>query len=120
MKSIFRPLLWVALIVPVVVFTAQRSGTPSAGPSSATNTTGRVVAAASAFLATLGDAERTTVMFDFNGPQRTGWSNLPSGIFTRQGLRLGDLTPRQRDGALALVASALSRDGYQKVLNIMN
>jgi hypothetical protein len=35
-------------------------------------------------------------------------------------LRFGDMTSRQRDAALALVAAALSRDGYQKVTDIMN
>jgi hypothetical protein len=35
-------------------------------------------------------------------------------------LRFGDLTPRQREAALALVAAALSREGYQKVTDIMN
>jgi hypothetical protein len=33
---------------------------------------------------------------------------------------MGDLTQQQRNGALAVVAAALSRDGYQKVMNIMN
>src|SRR5215831_15188089 len=82
--------------------------------------TARTVAAANDFLATLGPAERAKVSFPFNSPQRTGWSNLPSGIFQRNGLRLGDLTQRQRSSALALVSSALSREGYQKVTDIMN
>ena len=56
----------------------------------------------------------------FTSSQRTGWSNLPTGIFQRNGLRFGDLTSRQREAALALVAAALSREGYQKVTDIMN
>jgi hypothetical protein len=79
-----------------------------------------VVAAANAFLATLSDAERAKGTFGFTSSQRTGWSNLPSGIFHRNGLRLGDMTPVQRSAALALVAAALSREGYEKVTNIMN
>src|SRR5262249_35237756 len=82
--------------------------------------TEKVVNAANAFLATLSDAERAKGTFTFNSSQRTGWSNLPSGVFQRHGLRFGDLTQRQRNAALALVAAALSRDGYQKVLDIMN
>src|SRR5207344_2129734 len=82
--------------------------------------TPRVVAAANAFLATLGAPERARVSFGFTSPQRTGWSNLPSPMFQRNGLRLGDLTAPQRTAALALVASALSREGYQKVTDIMN
>jgi hypothetical protein len=59
------------------------------------------------------------VQFPFEGPQKTRWSNLPSGIFQREGLRLGDLTPRQRDAVMALLAVALSRDGLRKVNDIM-
>jgi len=59
-------------------------------------------------------------MFAFNSPQRTGWSNLPGPMFQRKGLRLGDLTPPQRDAAMALVSAMLSREGYKKVLDIMN
>lgn len=92
----------------------QRAGPPvSASP--------KVFAAANAFLAGLSDAERTKVAFDFNSPQKTtGWSNLPSGIFERRGLRMGDLAAPQRQAALAVVAAALSRPGYQKVIEIMN
>jgi hypothetical protein len=90
----------------------------AAPPMSATP---KVFATANAFLATLSDAERTKATFDFNSPQKTtGWSNLPSGIFQRNGLRMGDLTAPQRQAALAVVAAALSRSGYQKVTDIMN
>jgi hypothetical protein len=82
--------------------------------------TAKVVEAANTFLATLSPEERTKCTFGFTGSQRTGWSNLPSGIFQRNGLRFGDLTSKQREAALALVAAALSREGYQKVTDIMN
>jgi hypothetical protein len=90
----------------------------SAARSSSVTT--RVVDAANAFLATLDAPGKARVSFGFTSSQRTGWSNLPSGIFQRNGLRLGDLTDRQRTAALALVAAALSRDGYKKVTDIMN
>jgi hypothetical protein len=79
-----------------------------------------VVEAANEFLATLSVAERTKGTFGFTSSQRTGWSNLPSGIFQRNGLRFGDMTPGQREAALKLVAAALSREGYRKVTDIMN
>ena len=82
--------------------------------------TAKVVEAANAFLATLSPEERAKCTFGFTSSQRTGWSNLPSGIFQRNGLRFGDMTSRQREAALALVAAALSREGYQKVTDIMN
>jgi hypothetical protein len=82
--------------------------------------TAKVVEAANAFLGTLSAAERNKCTFGFDSTQRTGWSNFPTGIFQRNGLRFGDLTPRQRQAALALVSAALSREGYQKVTDIMN
>ena len=110
--------LSLALIIPVAAAWAmQRAPAPA---SSSVGATPRVVAAANAFLASLNDAQRTAATFAFNSPQRTGWSNLPGPMFQRKGLRLGDLTPPQRDAAMALVSAMLSREGYKKVLDIMN
>jgi hypothetical protein len=64
--------------------------------------------------------ERAKAAFPFNSPQKTNWSNLPSGIYQRNSLRLGDLTPAKRTAALAVVAAVLSTDGYRKVTDIMN
>jgi hypothetical protein len=95
-------------------YMAQRGAAASGG------TTARVVAAANTLLETLSDPQRTQATFAFDSPQRTGWSNLPTGAFRRNGVRLGDLTPPQRKAALGLVAAALSTEGYQKVTDIMN
>ena len=111
------PLIVLALFSSLTLGVVQRAGSPRAADAT---TTARVVAAANAFLDTLDAGQRAKATFDFRSTQRTGWSNLPSGIFQRNGLRLGDLTNRQRDAALALVASALSADGYRKVTDIMN
>jgi len=120
--NVFRPLLiWLVIVLPVVTGSIQRAGSPTPTSLAAQGAvTARVVAAANAFLATLSDAERAKCTFGFASSQRTGWSNLPTGIFQRNGLRFGDMTPRQRDAALALVAAALSREGYKKVNDIMN
>jgi len=83
-------------------------------------TTAKAVTAANAFLAMLDPAERTKTAFPFNSPQKTNWSNLPSGIYQRNSMRLGDLTPAKRTAALAVVAAVLSTDGYRKVTDIMN
>jgi Protein of unknown function (DUF3500) len=107
-----------AALIPIVFGFVQLASTRPAAQT--VNATPRIVTAAQAFLATLSDAERSKAMFGFNSNQRTGWSNLPSGIFQRNGLRMGDMTQRQRSAALELVAAALSRQGYQKVTNIMN
>ncbi len=97
---------------------AQRAAAPpKAAPAS--DTTARIVAAAQAVLTTLDDAGRAKVQFPSDGPQKAKWSNFPSGIFKREGLRLGDLTPPQRAAVMSLLSTALSRDGYRKVTEIM-
>jgi hypothetical protein len=55
--------------------------------------TGEIAAAAEKFHATLDDARRGKVVFDFkDSAQRKRWSNFPNPIFQRAGLRMGDLT----------------------------
>jgi hypothetical protein len=120
-KTYLAPLVLLSAIVPLAVGSFQSVSSPPRQAGAATATvTAKVVAAANAFLATLNEAERAKAMFGFTSSQRTGWSNLPSGIFQRNGLRFGDLTTKQREAALALVASALSPSGYKKVTDIMN
>lgn len=83
-------------------------------------TAGEVAAAAKKFLATLDETQRGKVMFDFKDEaQRKRWSNLPSGIFQRAGLRLGDLTAPQREAALGVLKAALSPQGYEKTMQIV-
>ena len=86
---------------------AQRGATVTAPPDSMT---AKAVAAANAFVATLSDAERAKTLFPFDGPQKTNWSNLPSGIFQRNSLRLGDLTPAQRAALTLCFAMGFSHE----------
>ena len=116
----FRVLVIVLVVAVSVTVAARQSQPRAAAPAATSDATAKVVAAANAFLGTLSPAQRAAGTFPFNSPQRTGWSNLPTGIFQRKGLRLGDLSAPQRAAALALVAAALSRDGYHKVTDIMN
>ena len=121
MKKTWRVGLMSVLALALVgIWATTRQTEASSAQSAVRGVTTRVVDAANTFLATLSAEERARVTFGFTSNQRTGWSNLPSGIFQRNGLRLGDLTDRQRTAALALVASALSHDGYKKVTDIMN
>jgi len=101
---------------------AQQRDARSLNQSSASTSadaTKRIVDAAQALLATLDDAGRAKVQFAPGGSQKTRWSNLPSGIFQRQGLRLGDLTAAQRAAVQTLLETALSREGYRKIDEIM-
>ena len=96
---------------------AQRK--PSPAPD-ATDATARIVASANTFLATLDEAGRAKVQFPYDSPQKAKWSNLPTGIFAREGVRMGDLTPAQRTAAMAVLSTAFSADGYRKILEIMH
>src|SRR6185436_20962132 len=81
---------------------------------------GEITAAADKFLATLDEGQRGKVVFDFKDEaQRKRWSNLPTSFVKRAGLRMGDLTKAQRDAVLALLSAALSPQGYEKVLQIV-
>lgn len=112
-----------ACIGVFLVFTAtalaQRAASPAKSPAGPSDATARIVAAAQAVLTTLDETGRGKVQFPFDGPQKTRWSNLPSGIFQREGLRLGDLTAPQRASVMRLLSTALSRDGYRKITEIM-
>jgi hypothetical protein len=82
--------------------------------------TAKIVSAAKSFLATLDEKQRQTVLFAFDDEQqRKLWSNLPTGIVQRAGLAMKDLNAAQRSAAMALVASALSPRGFEKVQQIM-
>jgi hypothetical protein len=92
---------------------------PRVEPAKETDTTGKTVAAAKAFLATLDTAGRAKVSLPFDGEEKTRWSNFPVGMVPRNGVRLGDMNAAQRDAALKLLATALSVQGLQKIKEIM-
>ena len=78
------------------------------------------VNAATSFLSTLDEKQRQSVMFAFDDDkQRARWSNLPVSFVPRAGLSLKELNTAQRSAAMALVSSALSRRGFEKVQQIM-
>ncbi len=114
-------MLWVAFVLAVSASGAARQTAkpPAQKAINPAEATARIVRAAQALVSTLDEAGRAKVQFPFDGPQKTRWSNLPTGIFERQGLRMGDLTPPQRTAATALLQAALSADGYRKVTEII-
>ena len=88
--------------------------------AAATGQIHNIVGAANAFIGTLDDTQRGKVSFDFNdAAQRIRWSNLPINMAERRGLRMGDLKPNQRDAVMNLLAAALSKMGYEKVVGII-
>ncbi|HVK13967.1 MAG TPA: DUF3500 domain-containing protein, partial [Gemmataceae bacterium] len=82
--------------------------------------TPRAVAAATAFLDALDADQKKAAQLEFASAKRPNWSNLPVTFVPRNGVRLADLTKDQRDKAMAVVAAVLSKEGYQKVIDIMD
>jgi hypothetical protein len=116
-----RPALAIVIFIALAAYgTSDAQRTPRSNDTSA-----RAVAAAKAFLATLDDARRAKASIALNDKTRTVWSNLPTGITLqtgateRNGVKLGAMTAAQQQAALDLVAATLSRDGFQKVMNIV-
>jgi hypothetical protein len=118
MKRLFIVTALIVLVTLAAAIAAQRG--PAAAPAGPGTATAKTVAAANSFLAMLDDAERAKAAYPFDSPQKTNWSNLPSGAYQRNSLRLGDLTPAKRAAVMALMEAVLSADGYRKVNDIMN
>lgn len=93
----------------------------SLGSVAAQTATSRIVSAANAFLSTLDQKQRQSVLFSFDDEQqRKLWSNFPISIVPRAGISLKEMNPAQRSAAMALVSSALSPRGFEKVQQIMD
>ncbi len=104
-----------ALVSGFFVLNGFSQGNPAIGKA-----TEGIAAAANKFLASLDDGQRAKVLFKFNDEeQRKRWSNLPTTMVKRAGLRMGDLTKPQRDAAMAVLTAALSPQGYEKVVGIV-
>ena len=64
--------------------------------------------------------QREKALLPFDSAKKPSWSNLPVPMVPRNGLSFGELTKPQRTAALEVVAAVLSKEGYQKVIDIMN
>jgi len=73
--------------------------------------------AASAFLASLDDAQRSRATFGLSDPERVNWHFVP---IERKGLPLREMTPAQRHLATALLTAGLSQRGLIKASSIMS
>ena len=92
----------------------------SASTAMAQTPISRIVGAANTFLSTLDEKQRQSVLFAFDDEKQSArWSNLPITAVPRAGLSLQELNVAQRSAALALVATALSPKGFEKVQQIM-
>jgi hypothetical protein len=98
--------------VIAILFTAALLGCGAQGSSRSdaalSSDTTALSASARAFLATLNDRQRGVASFPFDDPERTRWAYVPQ---SRSGLDLGEMNPRQRAAAFALLGTGLSERG---------
>ncbi len=118
-------MLGAAFLIAAAIYLSQSAPEPTVAAELAPENrsgapTPNAVAAANAFLDSLDAAKREKAVYDFGSGKKPNWSNLPISFVPRNGLMLGDLTKEQREKAMAVVASVLSKEGYQKVINIMD
>ncbi|HEY2787531.1 MAG TPA: DUF3500 domain-containing protein [Fimbriiglobus sp.] len=115
-------LFGVLLFVGVALYAApspQPAPVVTAEESKEKKTPATAAAAAKAFLNALNAKQNEKAVYEFASSKKPNWSNLPVSFVPRNGVRLGDLNKDQRDKAMAVVAAVLSKEGYQKVLDIM-
>ncbi len=103
-----------ATVALAAILIARLSEAPQAQANAQAETTGRIVAAAQAVIASVDAGGRAKLVFPFDSSQKSNWSNLPSGIYQRHSLKLGDLTAAQRATVMKLLAVALSADAIAR------
>jgi hypothetical protein len=75
-----------------------------------------------AFLATLGDEQKASVLLEFTEANATAWSNRPCGGSRRPGIQLGTLTETQLAAAKAVLRAAQGTGtgtGFHQAMQIL-
>jgi hypothetical protein len=76
-----------------------------------------MAATAKAFVASLGPVQREKATFKVEDEERFNWNYVPA---SRKGLPLREMTPEQRQLAMALLAVGLSQQGFIKATTVMS
>jgi hypothetical protein len=108
MRKLFTNIAAIFVLLPVTG-TAQQAAAATA----------RIVSAADAFLSSLDADQRKKALYAFDdNEQRARWSNFPTGVVPRGGIRFKQMTEPQRDAAMKLLSIVLSPMGLEKVNEI--
>jgi len=79
----------------------------------------RMASAATRFLESLTPEQRRQASFAFADSERTHWHFIPTELFARNGLTIGQMNPDQQRRAHALLESGLSQRAYLTATQIM-
>lgn len=75
---------------------------------------------ATSFLNSLDPDQKKKATMPIDDDSREKWHYLPSTFWSRSGIQLGELTKEQKDLALKLLVSHLSKTGYDKTRQIIS
>lgn len=91
--------------------TGQRTAVARAAAS--TSLTAKATTAAKAFKASLSSSQRSALQYSFgSSKKKTGWSNLPTSLVARNGVRIEDLSSAQLAKLRTLLKLVMSSSGY--------
>src|SRR5262249_39479872 len=79
-----------------------------------------MASAASGFLASLTPDQRKLASFAFDSDERMHWHFIPTEMFPRNGLTIGQMNESQRKLAHELLKAGLSQRGYLTATSIMD
>jgi Protein of unknown function (DUF3500) len=104
---------------PFKGITADGSPVPELFPIQTTGVSTRPITdAAQTFLASLSDGQRTRALFALESDVWRRWSNIHPFLM-RHGVCLDEMSPTQRDYALALIRESLSAQGFKTARDVM-
>jgi hypothetical protein len=108
-------------IVGATIATQALSSQSLPSTTNADATSKKIVAAANAFTATLTSAQKQKTIFAYSDTtQRKKWSNLPTGLFERNGIKLGDMNTSQKTAVFKLLETTLSAKGYKQIRQVID
>ena len=108
-------------VVILLIFTSQsflicHSQTNTKATQKAGTTLSDMAKAATMFLQTLSEKQKEKIQFGFNEEERYNWHYIPR---SRKGLTLNEMSDQQIKVAFALLRTALSDTGFNKVNSII-
>ncbi len=76
-------------------------------------------AALQSFSELFNDAQIENFTYPLYGTERRNWSNLPAGYVRRDGMRVGDMSDKQRSALFDILSATLGPSGYERVAQII-
>ena len=108
-----------SLMISLCLLAMSRVTWAEESPRNSTKAVGqKMTGMAKLFVKMLSDAEKGKTVKPFNDPSRVDWHNIPKP--ERKGFQFREMNPDQRKVCLGLLSVSLSKEGYDKVRNIMS